>query len=190
MSLKKNIDTNTPSLSLKNKTWILSFYPSTINILKLSLSKPQVLSLIKNISSLLSWFNDQMAALIPWHTASKLALLSSQSSTLLHTTPLSHMSSSQPQFHSSAPPNHRSSTPLPVNTGLNKVAEYAISKVYSLMNWARTGSMWPVTFGLAWCAVEMIQAGASRYDLDRYGGQNGPIPPFLEIFSKKTLFRK
>ena len=149
MSLKKNIDTNTPSLSLKNKTWILSFYPSTINILKLSLSKPQVLSLIKNISSLLSWFNDQMAALTTRHTDSKLALLSSQSSTLLHTTPLSHMSSSQPQFHSSAPPNHRSSTPLPVNTGLNKVAEYAISKVDSLMNWARTGSMWPVTFGLA-----------------------------------------
>ncbi|MDH3940188.1 MAG: NADH-quinone oxidoreductase subunit B, partial [Xanthomonadales bacterium] len=36
----------------------------------------------------------------------------------------------------------------------------------ALVNWARTGSMWPMTFGLACCAVEMMQAGAARYDLD------------------------
>ncbi len=36
-------------------------------------------------------------------------------------------------------------------------------------NWARTGSMWPMTFGLACCAIEMIQAYMPRYDLDRFG---------------------
>ncbi|MDD5176020.1 MAG: NADH-quinone oxidoreductase subunit B [Sterolibacterium sp.] len=39
----------------------------------------------------------------------------------------------------------------------------------SLINWTRTGSMWPVTFGLACCAIEMIHTGCARYDLDRFG---------------------
>ena len=33
-----------------------------------------------------------------------------------------------------------------------------------LINYMRTGSMWPMTFGLACCAVEMIHAGCARYD--------------------------
>ena len=46
---------------------------------------------------------------------------------------------------------------------------FAVTTVDKVMNWARTGSLWPMTFGLACCAVEMMHAGASRYDLDRFG---------------------
>ena len=46
----------------------------------------------------------------------------------------------------------------------------------ALMNWARTGSLWPMTFGLACCAVEMMPAGAARYDLDRFGIIFRPSP--------------
>src|SRR5262245_42261910 len=37
------------------------------------------------------------------------------------------------------------------------------------INWARESSMWPMTFGLACCAIEMMATGASRYDWDRLG---------------------
>ena len=36
-------------------------------------------------------------------------------------------------------------------------------------NWARTQSMWPATFGLACCAIEMMATGAAHYDLARFG---------------------
>ena len=51
-----------------------------------------------------------------------------------------------------------------------------ISKVDDLMNWARRGAIWPMTFGLACFAVEMMHAGASRYDFDRFGVIFHPSP--------------
>lgn len=45
------------------------------------------------------------------------------------------------------------------------------------INWARQGSIWPVTFGIACCAIEMMATGAGRFDLDRFGaGAFRPSP--------------
>src|ERR1700746_3501239 len=46
---------------------------------------------------------------------------------------------------------------------------FVITQLDKLFNWARTGSLWPMTFGLACCAVEMMHAYMARYDLDRFG---------------------
>ena len=46
----------------------------------------------------------------------------------------------------------------------------------TVINWSRSGSIWPVTFGLSCCAIEMMHASASRYDLDRYGSFYRPTP--------------
>ncbi len=53
---------------------------------------------------------------------------------------------------------------------------FMTTQLDSLVSWARTGSLWPMTFGLACCAVEMMHAGASRYDLDRFGVVFRPSP--------------
>ena len=46
---------------------------------------------------------------------------------------------------------------------------FVIAHVDKLVNWARTGSLWPMTFGLACCAVEMMQVSMPRYDVERFG---------------------
>lgn len=97
------------------------------------------------------------------------ALISSLRSAHIHTAASStpaEVGSSHP-----SPPMRKSTSPA-----LPKAAEYVISKVDDLMNWARRGSIWPMTFGLACCAVEMMHTGAARYDLDRFGVIFRPSP--------------
>jgi NADH-quinone oxidoreductase subunit B len=46
-----------------------------------------------------------------------------------------------------------------------------ITSLDRLFNWARSSSPWPLSFGLACCAIEMMATGASRYDLARFGAE-------------------
>ncbi len=48
-------------------------------------------------------------------------------------------------------------------------ASAIVAPLNKLINWGRAGSIWPATFGLACCAIEMMVAGASTNDLDRFG---------------------
>jgi NADH-quinone oxidoreductase subunit B len=60
--------------------------------------------------------------------------------------------------------------------GIGGVAKDGIEKkgfltttLDNIISWAQTGSLWPMSFGLACCAVEMMHSAAARYDLDRFG---------------------
>ncbi|WP_027716344.1 NADH-quinone oxidoreductase subunit B [Desulfuromonas sp. TF] len=44
-----------------------------------------------------------------------------------------------------------------------------LTSLDKLVNWSRSRSLWPMTFGLACCAIEMMATGAARFDLDRLG---------------------
>lgn len=44
-----------------------------------------------------------------------------------------------------------------------------LGNIDEILSWARKSSLWPLTFGIACCAIEMMATGASRFDLDRFG---------------------
>ncbi len=60
---------------------------------------------------------------------------------------------------------HDTEFPLPEQMKGN----VAITSLSSLYNWSRRNSMWPLLFGLACCAIEMIGTAASRFDFSRFG---------------------
>jgi NADH-quinone oxidoreductase subunit B len=76
---------------------------------------------------------------------------------------------------------------IEIEDQLNPVEEisnnngYVITTLEQLVNWARGNSLWPVTFGLACCAIEMMHASASRYDLDRFGVMFRPSPRQADV---------
>jgi NADH-quinone oxidoreductase subunit B len=53
---------------------------------------------------------------------------------------------------------------------------FIVAQLDKVAAWAQSGSLWPMTFGLACCAVEMMQTAAARYDLDRFGVVFRPSP--------------
>ncbi|PJF17760.1 hypothetical protein PSACC_02423 [Paramicrosporidium saccamoebae] len=59
--------------------------------------------------------------------------------------------------------------PLPSHLTPQNRLEYITTTLDQIINYVRTGSLWPMTFGLACCAVEMMHMAVSRYDQDRFG---------------------
>lgn len=54
--------------------------------------------------------------------------------------------------------------------GLESVSHnFLTGRLEDMVGWARKNSMWPATFGLACCAIEMMAAGLAHYDIARYG---------------------
>ena len=53
---------------------------------------------------------------------------------------------------------------------------FVVAQMDKLAAWAQSGSLWPMTFGLACCAIEMMHCACSRYDLDRFGIVFRPSP--------------
>ena len=51
---------------------------------------------------------------------------------------------------------------LPSNVGIFRLVDKTV-------DWARLSSLWPVTFGIACCAIEMMATGMAHFDIDRFG---------------------
>jgi NADH-quinone oxidoreductase subunit B len=66
-----------------------------------------------------------------------------------------------------------------------------VTKVEDLLNWSRLSSLWPMSFGLACCAIEMMATNASNYDLERFGifPRSSPRQSDLMIVAGTVTFK-
>ena len=64
---------------------------------------------------------------------------------------------------------------------------FLTGQLEDLVRWARRASIWPASFGLACCAIEMMHAGAARYDFDRFGIVFRPPPSWSKNSARSSL---
>ncbi|QDS76359.1 hypothetical protein FKW77_003137 [Venturia effusa] len=107
-------------------------------------------------------------ALMPFRAAQAAWISSSSSSKAEPATIKPGLVSTGPPTPLSTKKN-RQEVVLPSQEGKKGLAQYALTTLDQITNWARQGSLWPMTFGLACCAVEMMHLSTPRYDQDRLG---------------------
>ncbi|KAH7376453.1 hypothetical protein B0T11DRAFT_314767 [Plectosphaerella cucumerina] len=111
--------------------------------------------------------------------AASMALRARPASSLVRFAPraaaAASLTTSSRKSHASAVTQHggallpRKEVALPSQEGTKGVLQYALTTLDIITNWARQSSLWPMTFGLACCAVEMMHLSTPRYDQDRLG---------------------
>ncbi|KAI9822758.1 MAG: hypothetical protein M1832_002991 [Thelocarpon impressellum] len=110
-------------------------------------------------------------ALLPLRAAGHSALISSSSAkpASAHLQPADVSGNPGPPPSMSVTGKRRREVPLPSQEEKKGAMQYALTTLDQVANWARQGSLWPMTFGLACCAVEMMHLSTPRYDQDRLG---------------------
>jgi NADH-quinone oxidoreductase subunit B len=73
-------------------------------------------------------------------------------------------------------PNVIELTPTGPTQGVNPASQniedhVMLGKLSEMVDWARKGSLWPLTFGLACCAIEMMATVGAKYDISRFGAE-------------------
>ncbi|KAI2463631.1 mitochondrial NADH-ubiquinone oxidoreductase 20 kd subunit [Annulohypoxylon bovei var. microspora] len=92
-----------------------------------------------------------------------------QSVAAISTTPKKDATSVTPHTSTGLAHRQRKEVPLLSEEPKKGVMQYALTTLDQVANWARQSSLWPMTFGLACCAVEMMHLSTPRYDQDRLG---------------------
>jgi NADH-quinone oxidoreductase subunit B len=78
---------------------------------------------------------------------------------------------------SNALPIHHEGTDAPAGGIFSGQPSFLTTKLDAVVNWARTNSLWPMPFGTACCAIEMMATAATRYDLARFGMERMSFSP-------------
>ncbi|KAI1331737.1 mitochondrial NADH-ubiquinone oxidoreductase 20 kd subunit [Xylariaceae sp. FL0255] len=92
-----------------------------------------------------------------------------QSVASISTTSKKDATSVTPHSSTGLTTRERKEVPLASEVPKKGAMQYALTTLDQVANWARQSSLWPMTFGLACCAVEMMHLSTPRYDQDRLG---------------------